>query len=182
MNNAKLFIITVLIAGVLAPASAFSATQGSLGTTSTATADITVIIPAKFRISGLNDFSFGAYPGSGNLSANNDICIYSNNANGDYKVRVTDSSSMSAAGFSVQNGTATADIPYSVKWNATTGTAGNQAVTYNTAHAKTGANTQSTDCTAGGNSANMQVDFASGDLLAAPGGSYNSTLTISIEP
>ena len=56
----------------------FAATDGTLGTTSTGTSDITVTIPELILISGMADITFGTYAGTGDLDVNEDICIYTN--------------------------------------------------------------------------------------------------------
>ncbi len=158
-----------------------AATQGSLATTSIGTAVITVVIPAQFKISGVNNFSLGSYAGSGNISANQDICVYTNGS-GSYRVRVTDDTSMSPTGFSVQNGISTSDILYKIYWNNTTGTTGSTQLTYNAPLSRTGANVLSTNCSVGGKSANIEVTFAQTDLRKAVTGGYSGTITIAIEP
>jgi hypothetical protein len=176
----------VLIAAAIATAfgaqGAMAATDGTLGATSTGTSLVSLSISQLYRISGMTDFAFGAYSGTGALTANHDVCVYTNDATRAYHVVVTDNSGMSATNFSVQNAGATADIAYAVKWNSGTGITGNAAVTYNTALAGTNANILSSDCTTGGNSANLEVDFAAAALQAAPAGSYSATLSVLVEP
>lgn len=174
------FFAIALATALLLQGSAFAATQGSLGTTSTATAVITVVIPAQFRISSMNDLALGAYSGAA-MNGNDDLCVYTNGT-GSYRVRATDSSSLSPTDFSAQNAAASGHIPFAVRWNNTTGIAGNALLSYNTPSSKTGANTQSIDCSIGGNSANLEVRFAKNDLQKALGGAYSSTLTVVIEP
>jgi len=183
-NRAQTGIIwaMLLAAGLLAAIPfARAAKQGSPGTSSTGTATITVTIPPQYQISGMQDLPLGTYGGTGGLSGNTDICVFSN-GDGGYQVRIYDDSTMSPSGFSVQNPQATASIPYEVKWNDRTGTSGNSPVSYNAAASQTGANTQSTDCSLGGKSANLEVQFASSDLRAAPTGYYDATLTVVIQP
>jgi hypothetical protein len=171
----------VFVSLLAAAGSAISASQGSLGTTSTATSVLTITIPETLRLSGLSDFAFGTYSGSGALSANADVCVYDNSSNGNYHVTATDSTSLTATAFAAQNGAA-ASIPFSVRWNNGTGTTGNYALTYNKSHAASGANTKSTDCSTGGKSANLNIQFVATDLAGKPGGAYTSTITVMVEP
>jgi hypothetical protein len=168
--------IAVLIATL-----AWAATQGTLGATSTGTTVITVTIPTLFKISRATDFVLGIWPKVGNLTANQDLCVYSNGT-GSYGVTATDNSTMSAAGFSVQNAAATAQIVYTVRWNQTTGTTGNVNLVYNTRRGRSGANVTSTDCSVGGLTANVQVTLTAAALGAAPPGNYSATLILLIQP
>jgi hypothetical protein len=173
-----------LITGLLAAASqqAFAATQGTLGATSTGTVLASVTISQQYQISGLTDFALGTYSGAGALTANQDVCAYTNDSTRAYHVLVTDSSTMSATGFSVQNAGATAQIPYTLKWNNAIGTTGNVALAYNTLLAGANANIVSATCTTGGKSANLQINMIATDLQAAPAGSYSTTITMVVEP
>lgn len=182
----KNFINTVLallmsVASLHASTSAHSASNGDLATSSIASADVSLAIPQLYLISGVADFSFGTYSGSGNLSANYDLCVYSNDSSAGYKVRVTDSSALSADGYSVQNAAGTAQIPFNVKWKSGVGSTGNRQLTYNVAHTQTAANTTTPNCN-GTNNANIQINLLQSDLQGAPSDTYSSTLTISIEP
>lgn len=178
----------VLAAGALTAAIALSsqqtiaATDGTLGATSTGTSVVSLSIASQYRISGLTDFAFGTYGGTGALTANSDLCVYTNEAGGEYNITITDNSSMSASDFSVQNAGATADIPFSVSWNDVTGISGNAVAAYGDQVASTGANTVSSDCSSGGDSANLQVNIAAPGLQSAPAGAYSTTLTLLVEP
>ena len=177
----KFLAVSAIALSALVSTGAIAATDGTLGATSTGTSAITLSIAQRYQISGISDLAFGTYSGSGDLTANDDVCIYTNDATAGYKVRMFDSSTLSAAGFSVQNTGGNAQIPYTVKWNTAAGTTGNVALAYNTAVAKTGANTTSTNC-AGGNNANFQVNLLAADMQMVPSGSYSTTLSITIEP
>lgn len=155
--------------------------DGTLGATSTGTVDVTLSIAEQFQISDLDAFAFGAYTGTGDFDANDDICVY-HNGDGSYQVTVTDDSGVTANAFAVDDATDTNDIAMEVRWNDVAGTTGESTLTFNTALAQTGANTQATDCTTGGLSANLHVVLLEADLQAASAGSYDSELTILIEP
>ena len=158
-----------------------AATQGTLGTTSTATSVISITVPPNFKLSGFSDFSLGKYSGSGTMTANEDLCVYSNGT-GSYHVVITDDSTLSPSGFSVQNSNATVDIPYTVKWNNTTGTSGNASAAYGGSHAGSGANVTSPTCSTGGLTSNLQVNFTQANLRAATGGLYSTNITAMVEP
>lgn len=160
---------------------AIAASDGTLGATSTGTSLVSLTIGAVYQITGLADLALGTYGGAGNMTGNDDVCVYTNDATGNYNVRITDDSGMSVGAFSVQNAGSTADIPFTVNWNDVSGTVGSAAATYNTPLASTGADTASATC-GGGNNANFEVSLLQADLQAAPADSYSATLSIVIEP
>lgn len=176
----------ILAAGVILAATAMTsyhaiaASDGVLGATSTGTAVVTLTIPERFQISDMNDIALGSYGGAGDLTGNDDICVY-HNGDGSYQVTITDNSALTV-GFAVEDAANTVAIPMQVRWNDQTGTAGNAAVTYNTPLVSTGANTSTTDCSVGGLSANLEVTLLEADLQAAPAAAYDSTLTLIVEP
>lgn len=181
-NFRRITAAAALAAVVMMSQGAAAATQGSLGSTSTGTVGVSVTIPQKYRITSLTDITLGTYSGTGDLTGNDDVCVYTNDATKAYHVLITDSSSMTPSGFGVQNAGATASIPMTVAWNSATGTSGNAAVTYNSSLAGSNANSTSVTCATGGESANLQVTLAAADLQAAPADAYSTTLTIVIEP
>ncbi|MDD9900171.1 MAG: hypothetical protein OXT65_04260 [Alphaproteobacteria bacterium] len=179
MNQLQKVLAGCGIAAIaLASHGALAASDGSLGSTSTGTSDVSLSIAAVYQITGLADLALGAYAGTGNMTGNDDVCVYTNDASGNYNVRITDSSTLSAADFSVQNAGSTSDIPFTVSWDDGGGAS---AVTYNTQLASANADTSSTTCS-GGTNANFAVDLLQADLQAAPADSYSTTLTIVIEP
>jgi hypothetical protein len=172
---------TGLVASGLTIEKAMAATDGTLGATSTGTSAVSLTISPLYKISGIADIALGSYSGTGALTGNDDVCVYSNGGT-TYHVKVTDDTALSSASFAVEDATHTFQIPMTVKWNSATGTTGNAAVAYNTQLAGTGANTTSSDCSVGGNSANLQVNLDATALQAAPAAAYSSTLTLLIEP
>lgn len=172
---------TALLLSATVAHSAFAATDGTLGATSTGTSVVSVTIDQMYQISGMADFALGTYGGTGDLTGSDDVCIYTNDAAATYNVTITDNSTLSAADFSVENAGDTADIPFTVSWNDVSGTVGQVAATYATPLASTGANTASTNC-GGGNNANLAVNILEADLQAAAADSYSSTLSVLIEP
>jgi hypothetical protein len=177
----RVLALLLLITVVLGAGSLMAATDGTLGTTSTGTSVVTLTIPQFYRISGVADLSLGSYSGTGTMTGNDDLCVYSNGVT-TYKIRMTDDTTMTSNTFSIENAAHTKEIPMAVRWNSTTGTGGNSAVTYNTQLSGTGANTTSSDCSSGGNTANIQVSFAQADLQAASAAAYSATLTLIVEP
>jgi hypothetical protein len=180
-NIKKILAAAVLVTVVFSAGRLMAATDGTLGATSTGTSVVTLTIPQLYRISGVADLALGSYSGTGTMSGNDDVCVYSNGAT-TYGIQITDNTNMTSNTFAVEDAAHTKQIPMAVRWNSTTGTSGNVAVTYNTRLAATGANTSASDCSTGGNSANFQVNFIQADLQAASAASYSSTVTLLVEP
>ena len=160
---------------------AFAATDGTLGDSSGGGAEATLSVATLFRISGIQDMNFGSYTGSNIMQLDQDLCVWTNTAFGRY--RVTARGSDAGAGYPfrvVHQNNASRSIPYTVRWNTTSGTAGNSPLVANVASAdKSGANTESTTCATGPSAtANVAVTFSEADLLAARSGTYTGTLTI----
>jgi hypothetical protein len=181
MKYTNRILALALLATAVGAGEALAATQGTLGSTSTGTSLISLTIPTLYKITDVADIALGTYSGSGTMSGNDDLCVYSTGSTS-YHVQMTDDATNTPANFAVDNAGHTVSIPMAVKWNSTTGTAGNSAVTYNTAFAGTNANTSAADCSVGGKSANVQVNFIQADLQAAPAAPYSTTLTMIIEP
>ena len=67
----RLLLITLLCWSNLVSA----ATQGAAGTTSTGSVDLTLVTGLNVRISGFSDMNLGVYSGSGDLTANDNLCV-----------------------------------------------------------------------------------------------------------
>lgn len=157
---------------------AFAATQGTLGETSTGSSDLSIEIPEFVRISDVGDLAFGSYGGSGDVNGNDDLCIYRNNPAATYFV--TASGDGAASAFSMTDGTNT--IAYNVYFNDASGTTGEALLTTNSKSTQqSGANTSALDC-GGSNNANFHVEILEANLMSAAAGSYNGTLTMVAEP
>ena len=174
MNIIKLTSLTALLCFP-----AYAATQGTLDTTSQGSVQVSIAIPERVNISGLSDFNFGQYTGSGDLQADADICIYSNTPTAGYSIRFRGSGASHA--MQVDDGSGNT-IAYTTNFNPTIGIVGNAQAIPNTNYTHTGANTQAVDCSIGGNSGNIQINMLEANLQAAPNGNYTGTLTILVEP
>lgn len=174
----------VLGAALLSSTAAFATTaDGTLGATSTGTADVTLTIAEQFQISSMDAFAFGAYGGTGDFNSNDDICVY-HNGDGSYRVTITDDSvNVTPNAFAVEDAADGAEIAMSIFWNDASGTAGEAAATHGTAITpQSGANVSTTDCSVGGLSANLHVVLAEAALQAAVAGAYDSELSVLVEP
>jgi hypothetical protein len=140
---------------------------------------VSLTVSTLVRIYGVADFNFGSYTGSGSRSLDDDVCVWTNADAATY--RVTAKGDGTDFAFTVaKDGSNT--LAYTVKWNNTTGTAGNTALTANSISPNfSGANTTSQTC-GGGNNANLQISFGEAALQAAKPGTYSGVLTIVISP
>lgn len=161
---------------------ATAATQGTLGTgSSTGSMDLSVTISESLRITGLADAALGTYGGTGDLTQDTDVCVYTNDSTGDYQI--TADNLANSGNFEITNANSDA-LAYTVAWNDATGTTGQAALTANVAlAAQTGADTASDDCSTGASmTSNIEVTFAEAALQAAPSGAYTGTLTLVVTP
>jgi len=151
--------------------------QGVLNPTSTGSFDVTVTISNEVRITGLADIDFGTYPAVGDLATNYDLCIYSNMPGATYDITASGDGAGSA--FTIASGANT--IAYTVDWNDVTGTPGQSQLTTTVPVAQTGANQQTSDCSVGGDSANLEIEITNAAIVGKPNGTYTGTLTLLIE-
>jgi len=174
-------IKTSLFALGLISGSVMAATQGSLGTNSTGTLDITVDINDLVRVSNLDDLDLGIFNGgSSDLSATDTFCVYRNGA-GTFDIVMSGNGSSSA--FTLTDGTNT--IPYSVDFTNIPAATTTSMTTNILVSGQQNANTSSTTCSGAGDSDNVSVTVtvANNDLAAAPAGiNYAGTLTIVVSP
>lgn len=164
--------------GLVMATAANAATDGTLGTASTGTLDVSLSIAGQVRLTGLTDFAFGAYGGSGDLTNNDDVCVYRNGA-GTYSVTAT----TNRTDFVLQNA-GSDTIAFDAYFNDASGTTGRSPLTYNTAlTSQTGADTSSQDCDShASDNANISVLISEAALQAAPAGSYSATMTVVVAP
>lgn len=170
-------IKTSLFALGLISGSVMAATQGSLGTDSTGTLDITVDINDLVQVSNLTDLVLGTFNGGGaDLSDSDTFCVYRNGA-GTFDITMTGDGGSSA--FTLTDGTNT--VPYAVDFTNIPA-ASTTAMTTNVAlGGQANANTSSTTC-GGTDNVSVTVTVASGDLASAPAGTYGGTLTMVVAP
>lgn len=177
-------IYFALLVGVSLPAMA--ATQGTLGATSTGTANISITKSVQAQISDIQDMTLANWSiGDGAVTLQSNVCVYS--STGSYKVTATGSGIANA--FTVASGMNL--IPYTVTWNA--GGAGNLASTgtslLSNVQSATQANASTTSATCnGGGAANdtARVIIGISDVLMGAAASsstpYTGTLTMLITP
>lgn len=154
---------------------AMAATQGTLGTDSTGTADVTVIKENAVQISDVDDIDLGSHPVlAADATGSDDVCVF--NSTGSYNVTVT-----SANNFSLDS-TAGQSIAYAVTWaEVVGGLAGPAADATNGQLTGLTGDATAVDCS-GGTNATFTVTVAQADFNAAAPGTYEDTLTMMVEP
>lgn len=170
----------VAAVAVLAAActSAFAATDGTKGTSSTGSANINANVPAQVKISGMTDLNFDAALASwtsGDLTQTTNACVWS--STGSYKVKAASATATDTA-FVLTAAGQTTDLPYSVTWTDSAPTV--TALTYNTdttATQVTDANNQ--NCTTGVK-AILSVTLAGADLEAARAAVYIGVINVTV--
>ena len=104
--------------------------SGSLGATSTGSITITVSVPSRVQITGLNDVAFTNVDPSVNATNAQSNCVWSNTATKGYTVTATGDGT--AGAFTLKSGALT-PIAYSVQWNQSTGQSTGTALASGTA-------------------------------------------------
>ena len=113
-----MLVVALLGAGIGAGApAALAATQGSLGATSTGSVAISASVPARARLSGLNNVTFSSVNPANNASNAQNICAWSNTPTKGY--RITASGSGAGNAFTLSAGALS--VPYTVQWHGTSG-------------------------------------------------------------
>lgn len=177
-------VILLATSSMVTPA--LAATQGTLGATSTGTANISITKNVQAQISDISDMTLSNWSiGDGAVSLQSNVCVYS--STGNYKVTATGSGLLNA--FTIGSGLNL--IPYTVTWNS--GGAGNLASTGASllANIQSGslsnASTSSSTCSGGG-AANdtarvvVNISQASMDSAASSPTPYTGTLTMLVTP
>ncbi|MFQ5352575.1 MAG: hypothetical protein ACE5D3_05825 [Candidatus Binatia bacterium] len=169
-------ITSITAAGLVAASMSVGAatSDGSLGSTSTGTQDISLTIQDLVQVSGIAAIDLGTYGGSGNASGSDTMCVY-RNGTGSYSVTLTSANESSGA-FRLNAGTDY--ITYSVTWDDTSGPS---AVSSSTALTGQSGDSSSQTCNSVDN-ATVAVSATAAALQAAPTGSYSDVITILVSP
>jgi hypothetical protein len=140
--------------------------------------DVRIYIPYKIQVHQLNDIVFGTYSGSGDLTQDEEFCVYVTQA-GDYSIMFQDDSV--GAGYNLTNESMSSwVIPYDMQASMTkylpTFFSLNKGVTY------TGPNGSSDSNCATGEKAFIRININEADIVGKGGGTYKSILTIIVSP
>ena len=179
-NSLKL-LAPVAVAGLLASGLASAASDGTLGLTSTGTLDITVTKGDMALITKLDDIALGTFStwgvGDGNLTGNDDVCVFATTAN---YIVTAESANSSGTDFRLSDSGGTNFITYTVTWDD--GPGGAFALSEGTASGPQVPHTEQ-DC--GGalsTNATVAVSISEANMIAAASGIYSDTLTLLIAP
>jgi hypothetical protein len=142
---------------------------------------------AEMRISGFDDLDGGTWDGgSSDIILEDDLCVYSNEAGGNYEIRARGSGG---------NGTNTRfrvgltgggngdNMDYTVFWNDEAATTSGQIELLRNTWSATQTTTEITDencANSSGATAHIQIIFANSELSSNLGGNYTGTLTLLI--
>lgn len=161
------------------PGAAVAANQGTLGSTSTGSVDISATVPGRVQISGLTDLAFGTVDPASPASKAEDLCVWSNTSGKGYQVTATGSGASNA--FTLSDGTNT--LPYAVEWSGTAAAASGTAMTAGTALTGLTSTAVNPTCSTGAAAtASLIVKMTSASLQAAVASTYNGTLTLVVAP
>lgn len=167
----KLFKYAFVATMVAASGVAVSATDGTLGTTSSGTSVVTIIKDNAVQISDVNDLNMGNHSAlTADEVMSDGVCVFS--STGGYNVTV------SSANGALELVSGTDTIPYSLDWAAGGAPA---AVTLGTPIIGLAGDQSATDC-GGTPNASFEVTVAQADFNSAPPGTYTDTLTLLINP
>ena len=168
------------LTGILAHGTAFAATQGSLGATSTGSISIGASVPNRVQLSGLSDVSFtNQDPATAAINAQN-VCVWSNTSTKGYNVAA--SGSGAAGAFTLANGALT--VPYTVEWAQTSGQSSGTGLAVSSA--LTGQQSTATNalCASGPSStASLIIKMSTASLQSMQAATtYTGTLTLVVAP
>ncbi len=175
-RKAAVSAAAALMIGGASVAPAYAATQGAVGSSSTGTSVISVVVSPLARITAIDDVSFGTWSGSGALSATDDVCVWT--TGGAYSITATGGGTGGA--FTLADGSN--EVSYSVTWDDVAGSSSGTSLTAGSGLSGQTSSATSTDCTGGSMTATLGVSIAEGDLSGAPSGNYSGTLTLVIAP
>ncbi len=188
-NRTLLARLCAGIAALLLATSTPAATQGGAGTTSSGSVDITLTTGLAARLSGLVDFALGTWSGSGDLAADQDVCIGRSGVPffglGAYRIRAYgDGDPADVSAFTLSNGVDR--LYYDVWFNDQTGLGGRQSLT---------AGVMQSGLQGFGfgevlnwlfgcvvRNANVSISVPVTQMQAAVGGTYSGTLTLVLIP
>ncbi|MBD3649622.1 MAG: hypothetical protein HUJ31_19690 [Pseudomonadales bacterium] len=168
-------ILTVVAAGMIS-AQAMAASQGTVGSSSTGTSDVSITVNDLVRITSVADISL-TYSGGGPLVGSTQYCVFRNGGD-QYKVTLT----TDQGAFEVTSGTTSDTIPFTVNVDDDIIAGGGETLSYNTASSVALLGSASANC-GGADNGEVEVNFAEADLQAVTSASdYNATMTILVEP
>lgn len=174
----KAVLLACCVAAIPGTAGAVTA-DGTRGSTSTGTVDISATIPQQVQISKLTTVAFGTVDPTVAASQAQNVCVWSNTSTKGYRITATGNGAANA--FTLSDGTNT--LPYSVEWAGTSGQTSGTALTTGTQlSGLTSTATSPTCATGAATTASLIVKMTAANLSAAVANTYNGTLTLVVAP
>lgn len=171
----KLLSTMAALGLVMSSNAAYSAPNGNYGNNSNASAAISLTIPSRVRITGLDDMTFdmSGYGGTGDLTVAEGVCIYANTPT--FGINAESAQGTAAGDFELDS--AGTKLTYSVDFS------GNALTEGTTTTGLSGHSTTSVVCS-NTDSHTVTLTIAEADLIAAPQSAtaYTDTLTITVSP
>ena len=168
----KRFVMPILL--VCFAEVAFAASQGSLGATSQAQAQVNLNIPAKIKVDGIADITKTWANGAETFSVN--YCVW-RNGGGAYTAELTTDRSA----FELYSTTTTESITYTVKIDQDADASNGDSILYG---ATSNSLSASSDPNCGGTeSGSVEVSVPVNNINGAtPASDYNSVITVTVTP
>jgi len=173
-NNINSQVLWIVVLLLVCLSSAWSQSDGSLGSTSEGTSVITIVKEDAVQITGVDNLEMGIRGGSitTNLSVSDAVCVFS--STGGYSLTVTSAN----AAFILSDVGSSTDIPYTLEWTTSVST---QTLAYNTALQGLTGDSNSLDCN-GSTNATLSVSLTPASFNNADPGSYQDTVTLLVQP
>lgn len=164
---------------------AFAATlDGSVGTTSTGTVDISAAVNAVFSLTKMTAIVMTPNPwvGTGNMTGSDSVCVWGNvGGGGTVSYKVTASGDGAASAFTLDSGTAPV-LPYTVEWDDGDDGTGEETLTTTVLSTTTFSSTRTSKTCAGGTNARVIITILESNLeatdVAIGGSTYTGVLTL----
>ncbi|MEJ2451608.1 MAG: hypothetical protein P8047_13200 [Gammaproteobacteria bacterium] len=177
MKNLKQISQIGLMASLMGVAAFAQAANGTAGTTSTGTMNLSVIVPKIVVIKNVTSPAAVTFNGSTAVNLSSSLCV-GTNATG-YTITATSTNAAAGAPFILSDGTNT--VAYNVAWatsaGATTGTAfGSSGATQSYATGPV----SNIACAA--NNATAVITVPAANLQTAPASTYSDTLSLTVAP
>ena len=182
---AKIFVVIFVI---FLPLQVMGASDGTLGATSTGVINISLTLNTVVQITNVKDVNLTYVSGtnSGDLEYVSDLCIYTNNPSGRYRITMISQNALGTKGRVINTDTGLSPLSYEATWFTNAQATGSSVHTLQSGvptATLTGAHTTSNNCDNGANNtASIKFKFLESDLLATPGGNYNDVITIVVSP
>lgn len=172
-------VIKYFLVVLLASSTSWASTDGTIGSTSTGSSNLSVTVPKLIRVRGFQDFTPSIYSGTGTRSDSGNLNISTNYGTSGRTYSVTATGSGTGGAFTTSDGLGNT-LAYSAFYNQVTGITGRVTLTAGTTlTGRTGAAKPLSITTP---NANLSINFTQANLQAAEAGTYTGVLTLVVTP